>query len=299
VQQAGSGAVVARPSGGACGVVVEGLDLAADVAGPTWQALRQLLVEHRLVVVRGQSFDDARHVEICAHFGRIAPEGLVEKRSPTFVSNLRPDGVLGGEGASFHIDYGFFPEPYELISLYGLDIPAGGTETIFVDAVLAARTLPAALRARVQGCSARQVLGPYAPGANAGVRVRLGRLDDAEISAARPVLWPHRTTGEEILGVWEQQTDAILPLRAGESTALIEELFAHLYRPEHRYVHEWAPGDLVIWDNHALQHGRAEVGTAELRTLRRVCVGATQDLSYFLRAKSAPPSMSSPATLPD
>ena len=40
-------------------------------------------------------------------------------------------------------------------------------------------------------------------------------------------------------------------------------------------------GDLVIWDNHAVQHGRPEVGDREARTLRRVCVGPEQDLALF------------------
>lgn len=70
-------------------------------------------------------------------------------------------------------------------------------------------------------------------------------------------------------------------MEPAESTQLIEALFAHLYQPAHRYVHRWQAGDLMIWDNHALQHGRPDVGTDEPRTLRRVCVGETQDLSIF------------------
>jgi alpha-ketoglutarate-dependent taurine dioxygenase len=46
-------------------------------------------------------------------------------------------------------------------------------------------------------------------------------------------------------------------------------------------VHEWQEGDLVVWDNHAVQHGRPEVGDSEARTLRRVCVGPEQDLTLF------------------
>ena len=114
-----------------------------------------------------------------------------------------------------------------------------------------------------------------------GVRYRLGRRDDAAIYQLRPVLWPHRNTGEPILAVWEQQTDALLPLEPEESDALLERLFEHLYRPEHQYVHEWAPDDLVLWDNHALQHSRPAVGVQEPRSLRRVCVGEDQDLSTF------------------
>jgi alpha-ketoglutarate-dependent taurine dioxygenase len=94
-------------------------------------------------------------------------------------------------------------------------------------------------------------------------------------------LWSHRTTGEPILAVWQQQTDALLPLPDDESTELLHALFAHLYRPEHVMVHRWQPGDLLLWDNHALQHARPDVGVDEPRTLRRVCVGVAPDLSIF------------------
>lgn len=69
--------------------------------------------------------------------------------------------------------------------------------------------------------------------------------------------------------------------RGAGGGALLEDLFAHLYRPEHVDVHRWAPGDLVVWDNHVLQHGRPDVGTEARRTLRRVVVGQHQDLSIF------------------
>ena len=67
-----------------------------------------------------------------------------------------------------------------------------------------------------------------------------------------------------------------------ESTALIEELYAFLYGGRFTYTHEWRAGDLVIWDNHAVQHGRPAVGDRDARTLRRVCVGPEQDLSLFV-----------------
>lgn len=276
----------------ALGAVVDDLDLRAALREPdgaaVWVALRDLLARRHLLVLRGGPLGDAEHLACASRFGPIAPEGLVESRAIGHVSNARPDGVLGDDAASFHIDYGFFPHPYTHLTLYGLDIPAAGTETHFVNGVLAASTLPVELRARVRDLRARQVLDLSSATGQYDVRAHRGRVAAPLASQTRPVLWPHRDTGAEILAVWQQQTDSLEPLDDVDGVPLLLALYDHLYRPEHTYVHRWRPHDLVVWDNHALQHGRPAVGAAAVvgaRTLRRVCVGATQDLSIFLRAR--------------
>jgi taurine dioxygenase len=268
----------------ALGAEVLDLDLHRPLGADDPAALRQALDEHHLLLVRGQPLDDDQHLAFAAAFGHVAREA---QGAIGMVSNVRPDGTLGSDRATWHSDFTFFPAPYEAISLYGIDIPASGTQTSYANGILAARTLPVQLRARLEGVQGRAVLSFDSGSLTDGVRYRLGRRDDAVIHQVRPVLWPHRNTGEPVLAVWEQQTDALLPLEPEESNALLEQLFDHLYRPEHQYVHEWAPDDLVLWDNHALQHSRPAVGVEEPRSLRRVCVGDEQDLSLFATLKAA------------
>jgi taurine dioxygenase len=47
-------------------------------------------------------------------------------------------------------------------------------------------------------------------------------------------------------------------------------LLKQTYRPEHVYEHWWDVGDLVVWDNLAVQHGRPDQADVPRRTLRRV-----------------------------
>jgi alpha-ketoglutarate-dependent taurine dioxygenase len=268
----------------ALGAELLDVDLHRPIGDEDQRALQQALDEHHLLLVRGQQLEDSEHVAFAAAFGHVAHEA----GGPIgMVSNVRADGTLGADRATWHSDFTFFPAPYEAISLYGIDIPASGTQTSYANAILAARTLPAQLRARLDGVQGRAVLSFDNGSLTDGVRYRLGRRDDAVIHQVRPVLWPHRNTGEPVLAVWEQQTDALLPLEPEDSNTLLAQLFEHLYRPEHQYVHEWAPNDLVLWDNHALQHSRPAVGVEEPRSLRRVCVGEDQDLSLFATLKAA------------
>jgi taurine dioxygenase len=39
-----------------------------------------------------------------------------------------------------------------------------------------------------------------------------------------------------------------------EGAALLAQLCAHVTRPEFRYEHAWRAGDLLMWDNAAVQH---------------------------------------------
>jgi taurine dioxygenase len=274
------------PASPALGTTVRGVDLRKPLAAEARTRVHAALERTFLLHFPGQHLSDEQHEAFVREFGPLAVE---TSGTVGFVSNHRPDGSLGSAAATFHIDYGFTDTPYEYLSLYGLEIPGGGAETWFANAVAAAHDLPDALRARLTGLHARAAVDVTSEVREAGVRIELGRLDDTYPHALRPVLWPHRTTGEPVLAVWEQQTDALLPLPDAESTALIAELFAHLYRPDHVMVHHWQPGDLLLWDNQALQHARPDVGVDERRTLRRVCVGTTPDLSIFadrIRARS-------------
>jgi len=81
----------------------------------------------------------------------------------------------------------------------------------------------------------------------------------------------HPKTGQKLLFVNEMETDHIAGIAPQESEELIEALFADMYRPEHVLEHWWNEGDLVIWDNLAVQHGRGNVNLdGPERTLRKV-----------------------------
>ena len=82
----------------------------------------------------------------------------------------------------------------------------------------------------------------------------------------QPVIIDHPVTGEPVLFVTELQTARIEGLVQAESDALLDRLFTALYDPAKVYEHVWRPGDFLLWDNLALQHGRADqAATLEAR----------------------------------
>ena len=66
-------------------------------------------------------------------------------------------------------------------------------------------------------------------------------------------------------------TTEIEGLPPDESERLLEELFDVLYEPRCSFEHHWRTGDLVVWDNLAVQRTRGTVTQqGPERSLRKV-----------------------------
>ena len=78
-----------------------------------------------------------------------------------------------------------------------------------------------------------------------------------------------------MLFVTEHHVDRISDVSEARSAELLKILFAELYAPNRRYEHIWRVGDLVIWDNLAIQHARtrASAPSEGVRALQRVAIG--------------------------
>jgi taurine dioxygenase len=259
-----------------------GVEVDCDLSQPLGEqagaALRELFHREKLLVFHGQTFTVEQQRAVLGLFGDTGAE-------PAGILSL--DGELVGACAlAWHGDIMFVPEPYRLLSLYALDIDEeSGTSTRFVNGVGAAARLPAALRRRLSTMTTTAVYPGH-------VSRRHVSFEDAanrgRPKISRPVLWPHPATGEKILFVYELYTARIDGLEQAESDALIAELFALLYDEAHVQEHVWKNGDFVMWDNLALQHGRAELRTVRRRTLRRMIAGTGQP--FFAQCPQIVPS---------
>ena len=107
------------------------------------------------------------------------------------------------------------------------------------------------------------------------------RLDDVGGAAAptdvypryaRPAIWEHPVTGRPLLFVLEQQASHFEGWTCRESDELLDAAFEYLYDPSNLYPHPWRPGDFVVWDNLAIQHGRPANPNQVRRSLRRVAM---------------------------
>jgi taurine dioxygenase len=250
-----------------------GIEIDADFRQPLTPGesaqLRALLWRHQIVVARGQSIHPEQHVELVRGIGTV----LGTPDTIGYVSNVRADGGLGNTEIAFHSDLAFTTDPYRAISLYAVDVVDDASSTVYASSAWAWEHLPAELRARIDGLSVRHVYG-----ANYQSRNRLSTIDAGDPWTIHPLVWTHPETGTPILYVHRNQTDRIMELDEQASEELIGALFEVAYQPENRYEHRWRRGDIVIWDNLALQHARGDVSGVGNRTLHRAVVA---DRSYF------------------
>jgi taurine dioxygenase len=259
------------------GTEITGLDPEAVLADDdeTRRHLQSLFDSRGVLVFRDVEVDQGQQADLIRMLVGLGP--LAPGESPTgkpggeafYVSNKEAGGGAPFGRLLFHSDMMWSEHTFQVLSLYGIEVEQPASPTLFASATHAWTTLPDALRARVEPLRAVQGHDEQER-AGGDPNVLVTRFEGLS-TRTTPVPLPHPRTGATVLYVSQQMTQEIESLPKDESEELLEELFAHLYRAEHLYEHDWRAHDLVAWDNIAVQHARPNV-TLEgpARTLRKV-----------------------------
>ena len=264
-----------------------------DLTGALGEAQRATLVRiyrrDGLILFRGQTLSRTQQQAACDIFG----PALRTELDNYVVSNVVEGGFLGKAELLFHNDIPYVPAPFLGGSLHALDVAEGAAATRFASALNGWDRLPSPLKARVEGLNALHVRGHLL-----GRRTTLADLDPGDMATVHPVVGRQEDTGRPYLFVNLDMSACITRLAPEASDALLEELFAHLYDPANVYEHHWQRGDLVVWDNLAVQHARSATGNAA-RTLQRVTIahyGYWEQVPTDLHLHDALQKVGEPAT---
>jgi alpha-ketoglutarate-dependent taurine dioxygenase len=261
-----------RPLTPVLGGEIVDLDLRQPISAETAREIRAAWLRYQVLVFRGQDIgiDDQRRLVAC--FGELqGPRSKLPRLNPDilYVANVSVDGERGElpEGdMQFHADQCYYETPTGGAVLYAIEIPRTGGNTLFASMYAAYETLPPGLRARL---AERDVLFAYDYEKNAYKRAR---LDERAPRFAHPAIIAHPKTQRPVLFVNRLMAESVVGLPAGESEALLGELFAHIENPAHIYEHVWRKGDVVVWDNFSVLHARTDFDPAERRILRRMAI---------------------------
>jgi alpha-ketoglutarate-dependent taurine dioxygenase len=256
-----------RPLAPLFGAEITGVDLREELSESTQDRIRDAWHEHGLLLFRGQELDPDQQLRVAKIFGTISSEG--EYGEQNYVSNILEKAVNPHGELAFHLDHAW-SNPLRGLMLYAIEVPqnAGG-DTLFADASLAYKNLPAALRERI---STLQVRHSYPDQTKLDLIPGPDPRPGAPTSV-HPLALVHPVTGETILFLSLRHYDHLIDVDREEGLQLVKELHAYVDSPQITYRHVWSVGDLVVWDNVRLQHARTHFDRKHRRHLRRTQIG--------------------------
>lgn len=285
-------------------IVNEGAPFGAEIAGldpdrlqpSDAPALRALLRRHRFLVFRDLDLTAEQHVAIMSLFNRVIVE-VPDATDParlegrvSFVTTEPNEYISGRNELGFHSDFSFYDDGAgEALSLYAIRADAEDP-TIFADMVAAMDSLPASLLARLRELRVVKCANFFHEPVREGPRYRITQREPAKdyghTASVRPVIVRHPATGEALVNLCQIFSSHISGWNYAESDGLFAEVESLIYAEKHLARHAWRTGDLLVWDNIALQHGRGPVSAGAVRHLRRV-VANSWDVAELQRRNRA------------
>ena len=258
------GIVTTTPASVALGARVEGIDLARDQEADVIAELRELLLEHHLLVLPDQELAALELEAFGRRWGDLLTHPATKHRDTNYVqfigskaaNRLRFFRGAHPFGGGWHSDMTWHSTPPIITGLHAQRLPSAGGDTAFSNQHLAYETLADDLKERIADLKAFHTGKVFGP--------------DVEDSV-HPVVRTHEETGRKALYVNGNFTKHIVDLPAEESEPLLYRLLAHATRPEFVYRHHWQVNDLVLWDNRSVMHYAVRDYT-ETRIMHRIVV---------------------------
>jgi alpha-ketoglutarate-dependent taurine dioxygenase len=269
------GTLVLDKLGPSFGAEVIGVDL-SRVRDDEVAALREALVEHKVLFFRGQDLDDATQVDFGRRLGEVTAGHPVatstEVQHPEIYNIDSADPEFSFSDV-WHTDVTFMEKPPLGSILRAVRLPAYGGDTSWVDSQLAYESLSEPVRRLVDQLTAvhdgNREWGQYLRRREGTGNVWDGKLVTELPPVEHPVVRVHPETGRKGLFVNPGFTSHIVGLSDAESRGILDLLYAHLTKPEHTIRHRWRAGDVGIWDNRSTAH-YANRDYTETRVMRRI-----------------------------
>ncbi len=290
-----------RPTATGVGAEIVGLDLSGPIDEATRRALNAAWLDAGILVFRGIGTDADAHRELSRCFGELevhpvesirlagCPEiielknGYSEEMSVHYFDDQPVEGRI-----PWHTDMIYTTRPCRGALLRMVEAPAAGGETGWIDTAAAYDALPEVSKERVEGVEARFDFVEDI------CDMRFGRPDNMRHAArsskdfghfdpvAHPLVWTHPLSGRRAIMVSPVQLIEVVGMPKEEGDALLEELVAFVTSGRFTYVHEWAEGDMVLWDNWRTMHQAFGTPAGLKRTVHRTSLRGEYDMGRVL-----------------
>ena len=267
------------------GIEIHDVDLREVTASNGYSEIRAAFENHSMLFFRNQSLDDASHLA----FGRLFGPVEIREKEPekheavmSLVSNRLDDDTLATQDESrrvmqmkanqfWHTDSTFLPWPALANIIAARVLSSTGGETEFVSTRAAWADMPEDLSRQIRGRTLKHSYGHS--------RKRVSDLAASEdfITKWPPTvwnaIWPNPSNDAEALYI-ASHAYGVEGMPDDEGQALIDELIEFCTQPHYVYSHDYAVGDVVIWDERATMHRGRPWPYKEERSLASICITA-------------------------
>ncbi|MFT5504306.1 MAG: alpha-ketoglutarate-dependent taurine dioxygenase [Gammaproteobacteria bacterium] len=273
------------------GQQVSGLDLAQKIDQQTMEFLAEALMQYKVLLFRDQQLADEEY----ARFGRswaakTRIDGFEEMtlrgyRDINLVGNIgelfKDEGYRNG-AAFWHTDCAAETNPNATTMLYCIHALAKDGETVIADMELAYEMLDESIKNRIdklQGlhcyAGAKPVLGGREEWEFPLTPVTAETADQFPPAVTKPLVRAHSITERPGLYAPAGSMFAIEDMPTEEAHELMRILKQHATQSQFCYVHQYRPGDVLMWDNSSTMHYATPTAAAttehDRRLMYRVC----------------------------
>jgi taurine dioxygenase len=262
------------------GAEISGVDLSKELDAETFEQIAKAFFDNEVAFFRDQKLTPQQQVAFTRRFGELEQHVRKESRLEAFpeiliISNVLDESgrAIGSQDAGrfWHSDLSYKKEPSMLSALYALEVPIQNGralgDTSFASTTAAYAALPDELKRRIEGLRnvhsyryyrAKNLLAQQEERARGGRVVQEHLLTEEQLKSVpdveTPVVRTHPVTKRKGLFVNEAHTSHVVGIPKEDSDQLLAQLYRHIVQSEFIYTHSWRPGDLLMWDNAAVQH---------------------------------------------
>lgn len=268
------------PTGAPVGADVIGVDLSQPLADDTFRAIHEAWMQHLVLRFRGQNLTKDQMLAFSRRFGELDRAPINSRGTPwladypdmAVMSNILvggdPIGSLGYGEAVWHTDMSYQEVTPTGALLYGVEVTKAGGETGFISMYQAYDTLPAELKAAIEGKSIKHDASYNSAG---DLRKGFEPVTDPSKApgAIHPAVIRHPVTGRKALFLGRRPNGYIMGMALADSEALLDRLWAHASQPQFAWYQVWKVGDLMMWDNRCTLHRRNAFDPSERRYMLR------------------------------
>ncbi len=240
------------------GTEITGLDLSKPVAPDALVELRILWLERKVLFFRDQILTPDEQIAFTRQFGEVDKYPFLTgiEGNPLVAPVLKLPEETINFGGVWHSDTTYLETPAGGASLYALEIPPVGGDTIFCNMGTAYETLDQDIKDTIDTLKAHNTSSKAAVS-----KTRVNRVADRgdssapeEFNSLHPVVRTHPESGERTLFVNEAHTVRFEGWTEEDSEGLLHRLYMHARKPEFQCRFRWSPGAVVIWDNRSSHH---------------------------------------------